>query len=141
MTTETGFEVHMDAPFDESLELVIAALKNEGFGVLTRIDVHKTLKEKLGENFRPYVILGACNPPLAHKALSTDPVVGLMLPCNVTVEEDPQGGSITRIANPEIMMQMGDLQDNEILREVASQARSRLERVAASLLPRKVISD
>ena len=141
MTTETGFEVHMDSHFDESVEFVIAALKSEGFGVLTRIDVHKTLKEKLGEDFRPYVILGACNPPLAHKALSTDPVVGLMLPCNVTVEEDPQGGSITRIANPEIMMQIGDLQDNELLREVASEARSRLERVAASLLPRKVTSN
>ncbi len=134
MTTETGFEVHMDAPFDESLEKVIAALKTEGFGVLTRIDVHKTLKEKLGEDFRPYVILGACNPPLAHRALSTDPVVGLMLPCNVTVEEDPQGGSLTRIANPEIMMQIGNLQENETIREVAVQARERLERVAASLL-------
>ncbi len=90
------------------MEKVIAALKEEGFGVLTRIDVRATLKEKLGEDFRPYVILGACNPPLAHRALSQDAVAGLLLPCNVTVEEDPAGGSIARIANPEMMMTVGD---------------------------------
>jgi uncharacterized protein (DUF302 family) len=134
MSQEIGFEVKIDLPYELAVEKVIAALKAEGFGVLTRIDVRATLKEKLGEDFRPYVILGACNPPLAHKALSQDAVVGLMLPCNVTVEEDPVGGSITRIANPEMMMTVGTLQDNPALLEVAQAARSKLERVAEALL-------
>ena len=134
-TDETiGFEVVIQHPFDEALELVIAALKAEGFGVLTRIDVHKTLKEKLNEDFRPYVILGACNPPLAHRALSADAVVGLMLPCNVTVEAAPENNSLVRIANPQAMLQVGTLKDNATLLEVANQARQRLERVAEALL-------
>lgn len=134
MSKEIGFEVKLDQPFEAAVEKVITALKAEGFGVLTRIDVHTTLKEKLGEEFRPYVILGACNPPLAHRALSEDAVVGLMLPCNVTVEATSDGGALARIANPEIMMMVGALQENEALTEVAGEARSRLERVAASLL-------
>lgn len=134
MTQEIGFEVHLDLPYEVALEKVIAALKSEGFGVLTRIDVQATLKEKLGEGFRPYAILGACNPALAHRALQTDPVVGLMLPCNVTVEADPLGGSLARIANPEIMLAVGALENNEALREVATTARIKLERVAEALL-------
>lgn len=134
MTQEIGFEVHLDLPYEVALEKVIAALKSEGFGVLTRIDVQATLKEKLGEDFRPYAILGACNPALAHRALQTDPVVGLMLPCNVTVEADPLGGSLARIANPEIMLAVGALENNEALREVATTARIKLERVAEALL-------
>ena len=134
MTQEIGFEVHLDLPYEAALEKVIAALKSEGFGVLTRIDVQATLKEKLGEDFRPYSILGACNPALAHRALQTDPVVGLMLPCNVTVEADPLGGSLARIANPEIMLAVGALEHNEALKEVATTARVKLERVAESLL-------
>lgn len=134
MPQEIGFEVHLDLPYDEALEKVTAALKSEGFGVLTRIDVQATLKEKLGEDFRPYSILGACNPTLAHQALLTDPVVGLMLPCNVTVETDPLGGSLARIANPEIMLAVGALEHNETLQEVATTARVKLERVAEALL-------
>lgn len=134
MAQEIGFEVRLNSPYDEAVERVIAALKEQGFGVLTRIDVRATLQEKLGEDFRPYVILGACNPPLAHRALSQDAVVGLMLPCNVTVEADPGGGSIARIANPEMMMTVGALQENEDLKVVAQQAKAKLEQVAASLL-------
>jgi uncharacterized protein (DUF302 family) len=134
MSNEIGFEVHMDEPYDAAVEKVIAALKAEGFGVLTSIDVKATLKEKLGEDFRPYIILGACNPPLAHRALSTDAVIGMMLPCNVTVEADPQGGTIARIANPEVMMQVGALEENTTLIEVAAEARAKLERVAGALL-------
>lgn len=131
---EIGFEVHLTGSFEEAVERVVQALKIEGFGVLTRIDVHKTLKEKLDEEFRPYVILGACNPVLAHKALSTEPMVGLMLPCNITVEADPDGGCLVRIANPEAMMQVGGLGENSTIRDVAAQARQKLESVAASLL-------
>lgn len=133
MSEEIGFEVQLPAGYEEALDRVIAALKLEGFGVLTKIDVRATLKEKLGEEFRSYAILGACNPPLAHRALKTDPVVGLMLPCNVTVEADETGGAIVRIANPELMMQAGSLQANQELKEVATEARIRLERVARSL--------
>ncbi len=134
MPDELGFEVQLNENYNDAVEKVIAALKSEGFGVLTRIDVRTTLKEKLGEDFRPYVILGACNPALAHRALSQDAVVGLMLPCNVTVEANPAGGSIARIANPEMMLSVGSLQGNPALLEVARQARSKLERVAEALL-------
>jgi uncharacterized protein (DUF302 family) len=128
-----GFEVHLELPYEVAVERVVAALKTEGFGVLTRIDVQATFKEKLGEDFRPYVILGACNPPLAHKALSTEPLMGLMLPCNVTVEEDPAGGSLARLVNPELMLQTGSLRENEALCQVAEEAKVRLERVACAL--------
>ena len=134
MSQEIGFEVQLESPFEEAVDKVVAALKAEGFGVLTRIDVKAIMWEKLGEEFRPYVIIGACNPPLAHRALSTDSVVGLMLPCNVTVEANPQGGSLVRLANPEMMLQVGTLENNLTLREVAAEARERLERVAKTLL-------
>lgn len=134
MSEEIGFEVQMDCTYEEAMEKVIERLKAHGFGVLTRIDVKDTLKEKLGVDFRPYTILGACNPPLAHRALSQDPVVGLMLPCNVTVEANPAGGSMVRIANPEAMMQVGYLEKDEVIREVAAEARKRLEKVAKELL-------
>jgi uncharacterized protein (DUF302 family) len=134
MTEELGFEVTLSLPYEQALEKVTAALKAEGFGVLTRIDVKATFKDKLGEDFRPYSILGACNPPLAHKALSTDGVVGLFLPCNVTVEATPDGGSLVRVVNPEVMMQVGAMAENEVIREVAVEARARLERVAEALI-------
>jgi uncharacterized protein (DUF302 family) len=134
MENEIGFEVHLEEPYERAIERVVEALKAEGFGVLTRIDVQATFKEKLGVDFRPYVILGACNPPLAKRALSTDAVVGLMLPCNITVEADEQGGSLARIANPEVMLQVGSLEGNQELSEVAAEARARLERAACALL-------
>ena len=133
MTQEIAFEAAIDQPYEQAVESVIQALKVEGFGVLARIDVRATLKEKLGEDFRPYVILEACNPPLAYRALSTDGRAGLMLPCPVTVEADMRGGSLVRIANPEVMLTVGPFGENPILQEVASQARARLERVANAL--------
>lgn len=134
MSEALGFQVRLKIPYEQALERVIQALKAQGFGVLTRIDVKATLKERLGEDFRPYMILGACNPPLAHRALTSDPVLGLMLPCNVTVEADDQGGSIVRIANPEVMMKAGDMGDSQVLNEVAALARQRLEQVSVELL-------
>lgn len=133
MAEEIGFKVQLHISYEEAVDKVVAALKEEGFGVLTRIDVRETLKEKLGEDFRPYVILGACNPPLAHRALQAEEMVGMMLPCNVTVESDLKGGSLVWIANPEMMMQVGGLKNNEELREVAGLAKERLERVAGVL--------
>ena len=134
MSAEIGFEVHLDHPYDQAMELTKAALKNEGFGVLTSIDVRATMHEKLGEDFRPYTILGACNPPLAHRALSQDAVAGLLLPCNVTVEADGSSASIVRIANPETILAVGSLEQNPELAAVAEEARIKLERVAEALL-------
>ncbi len=134
MKEELGLEVKLDMPYEEALERVTQALKSEGFGVLTRIDVKATLKEKLGKDIRPYVILGACNPPLAHRALTADPVVGLMLPCNVTVEAVEQDTSIVRIANPLAMMMVGQLAESAELARVAQEAREKLERVSIKLL-------
>jgi uncharacterized protein (DUF302 family) len=133
VTEEIGFEVHLAQPYEEAIKTVTAALKTQGFGVMTKIDVKATLKEKIGVDFRPYTILGTCNPPLAHRALSNDPQIGLMLPCNVTVEADPTGGSLVRIVNPEKMMGIGAWRENGLLCDVASDARFRLEQVAEAL--------
>jgi len=133
MSTAIGFEIYLDASYAQSVNMVTDAVKSEGFGVQTSIDVRSTLKKKLGEDFRPYVIIGACNPPLAYKAITNDPRVGLMLPCNVTVEFVPEGGSFMRIANPEVMMRTGFLEDTREMGDVAKEARIRLERVARIL--------
>jgi len=134
MPAEIGFEVKLNRTYQEALDLTKEALKAEGFGVLTSIDVKATMKEKLDEDFRPYVILGACNPPLALRALSQDAVAGLLLPCNVTVEADGDSASVVRIANPETILRVGSLEDNPELIAVAQEARLRLERVAEALL-------
>jgi len=134
MTEEIGFEIRIEQPYEMVLEKVIEALKVEGFGVLTRIDVKATLKEKLNTDFRPYIILGACNPPLAYRALSQDAVAGLLLPCNITVEQETEGKSVVRLANPEAMLTIGNLEGDPVLLEVAQEARARLERVAEALL-------
>ena len=133
MTTELGFEATLDMPFDAAIERVTEALGAEGFGVLTRIDVHDTLRKKIGAEFRPYAILGACNPRLAHEALSARAEVGLMLPCNVTVEAAGAGRSLVRIADPGMMMTVGDLAGVEALQRIGGEARERLLRVAAAL--------
>ena len=133
MSEKIGFEVKVEKPYEDAVKLVTEALKAEGFGVLTEIDVKATLKKKLNTDFRPYVILGACNPPLAHQALSNQPEVGMMLPCNVTVESSEDGGSIIRILDPKVMMSVGMFSDNPALSEVAAQAHEKLARVAKSL--------
>jgi len=121
-----------DVGYDDALARVTDALKKEGFGVLTRIDVKETLKQKLGVDFQRYVILGACNPQLAHRALSLDPGVGLLLPCNVVVSESPQG-AVVQVMKPEAML--GLIQTKGI-KPIADEADARLRRaldhVAAS---------
>ncbi len=130
-----GFELHLNLAPAAAIERVTEVLKAEGFGILTRIDVHTTLAEKLRVSFRPYTILGACNPGLAHQALSARAEAGLMLPCNVTVEEHPGGGSTVRIADPGAMLQVGDLRKDPDLRLIARKARERLSRAAEALEP------
>ncbi|HEX9726925.1 MAG TPA: DUF302 domain-containing protein [Gemmatimonadales bacterium] len=132
MSDTLSFDVDMAGAYDHAIDRVTTALQAEGFGILTRIDVDKTLKEKIGVDFRPYAILGACNPPLAHKALQHDARVGLMLPCNVTVEAREGGGATVRIGNPTTLMQASGL-TGDTLGEVAAEARIRLERVADAL--------
>lgn len=127
-----GFNVALPLAPDEAIARVTEALKAEGFGILTRIDVQATLKEKIGQEFRPYVILGACNPHLAHRALSADASAGLLLPCNVVVEE-ADGGSLVRIVNPDAMMGVPGMEDQAAIQAVAADARAKLERVAAAL--------
>jgi uncharacterized protein (DUF302 family) len=129
-----GFGRTLNMSVDEAINRVTEALKAEGFGVLTSIDVQATLKAKLGIEQSPYVILGACNPPLAHRALTADPNVGLMLPCNVVVralpDVDQQPRARVEIADPVSMM---GIVQNADLAGVASEARAKLERVAAAL--------
>ena len=125
-----GFGCHIEGTLAEAVEKVTAALKKEGFGVLTENNVKDTLKKKLDVDFREYVILGACNPPLAHKALIPEPQIGLLLPCNVVVQEAPEGGIIVTIADPLIMF---SLVDNRNLKPVAAEAERRLRRVIESL--------
>jgi uncharacterized protein (DUF302 family) len=119
-----NFKTQLDLPFKEAVDRVTDALKSEGFGVLTEIDVKSTLKKKLGVDFRNYVILGACNPPLAHRALQAELEWGVLLPCNVIVYEQ-DGGSTVSIVNPQAML--GVIHDPE-LEKVAVDAQVRLER-------------
>jgi len=133
MSQHIAFEVTLSAPYEKAIEKTTEALKTEGFGILTRIDVKQTLKEKLNTEFRPYAILGACNPPLAHKALSHDGQVGLMLPCNVTVEAKDDRTSIVRIGDPDAFLQIGDFAKDAVLQGVAREARERLARAADAL--------
>ena len=132
-TTNTAysysFRTELDLPYEQAIDKVTAALKAEGFGVLTEIDVKDTLKQKLEVDFRRYVILGACNPSLAHQALQTEPDLGLLLPCNVIVYEEG-GGSVISIVDP--LSMLGVVQNPE-LDPVADEARSRLQRVAAAI--------
>lgn len=130
--SEMAFEVAVKAPYAEAMNRVVDALKEQGFGVLTQIDVHDTLKQKIGVDFRNYSILGACNPALAHKALSSRPDAGLMLPCNVIVEE-VEDGTLVRIVDPAAMMQAGGFTGDPVMEEVGSEAGSRLLKVAEAL--------
>jgi uncharacterized protein (DUF302 family) len=125
-----GFRVFLRTDFASAIQRVTEALKAEGFGVLTEIDVKETLKKKLDVDFRPYTILGACNPPLAHRALTADPQVGLLLPCNVVVSQVEEGNIEVSLIDP--LSMLGILKSAEV-ESVAQEARARLERVAASL--------
>lgn len=119
-----GFGIRVQLPYVAALEQVKAALKEQGFGVLTEIDVRATLKQKLDVDSRPYAILGACNPPLAHRALQTDPHIGLLLPCNVVVRES-EDGTVVEAMDPEVAL---GIAQNPALNELAADARQRLVR-------------
>lgn len=124
-----GDSVRLDMPHEKAVQSVRDALSEQGFGVLTEIDVRQTLKAKLGEEMEDYVILGACNPALAHRALEVDRSIGLLLPCNVVVR-GADGGTIVEVLDPQIMV---SVPDEEELRPVADEARKRLTAALESL--------
>jgi uncharacterized protein (DUF302 family) len=130
-TTRYGMATTVDLPYERALQRTREELAKEGFGVLTEIDVAATLKKKLDVTFRPYMILGACNPPLAHRALTLERDIGLLLPCNVVVyAAEHAGKSVVAAMDP---MAALELTGNAQIRSVAQEAKTRLERVLAAL--------
>jgi uncharacterized protein (DUF302 family) len=115
---------------EEAEKEIRSALEEEGFGILTEIDVSATLANKIGVEFRPYKILGACNPQLAHRALQADERMGLLLPCNVIVAESAEGETVISILDPNVMERVAEA---EGIAEIADEARSRLERALSSI--------
>ena len=136
-----GYAVAMDIAlstttilsFDEAVAATRAALAENGFGVLTEIDVQATMKAKLDADVEPYLILGACNPPLAHQALSLDPTVGLLLPCNVVVRR-ADGSTVVQAMDPQLLV---DVVDQPALKAIADEAAARL-RTALARLPKEI---
>lgn len=127
-----GFSRTVDLTFDQAIEKTRAALKEEGFGVLSEIDIKEKLKEKLDVDFRRYTILGACNPPLAYKTLQEEINIGLLLPCNVVVyEADEAGKSVVAAVDAKAMLSV--VGNNATLNQVASEVNERLQRVISSL--------
>ena len=128
--TMYGQHITISGPFPSAVEKVTAALKNEGFGILSDIDIQKAMKEKLGVEMPAYRILGACNPPLAHRALQAELEIGLLLPCNVTVREGDGGMVSVGFLDPQLMVQ---LTSNPQMSSIADEAGERLRRVQTAL--------
>jgi uncharacterized protein (DUF302 family) len=130
MAQAYGIRTTVNTSYEETLPRVTDALKQEGFGILTQIDVKDTLKKKLNVDFPKYVILGACNPPLAHRALSSETEIGLLLPCNVIVYEGKDGRTVVAAQDPDAAL---GIVGNPAVSPVAKEARERLVRVINSL--------
>jgi len=130
MSMQYGFGKTVGMDFNSAIDKVTVELQKEGFGVLTDIDVQATLKKKLGEDMPSYRILGACNPPLAHQAITHEPSIGLLLPCNVVVRQEENGTVHVEFMDPASVL---SLVDNPAVGELAGEVKSRLERVLAAL--------
>lgn len=133
MSDTLGFTAALNVGFDQAVTRTKDALKAEGFGIISEIDMQAAFKEKLGRDFRRFVILGACNPPLAFQAISTDPEVGLLLPCNVTVEAASDTASIVRIVDPVRLLEASTMAALPEFEAIAKDAHDRLTRVAEAL--------
>lgn len=125
-----SFSIKVNADLPSVEQKIIAALADEGFGVLTEIDVQATLKKKLGLEKRPYKILGACNPHLANQAIEAEPEIGVLLPCNVILREDEEGQNIVTFMDPEAVLTLVDRED---VVDLAKEVRARLERVSVAV--------
>ena len=125
-----GFSINMNGYFEDTVTRVTEALKEEGFGILTEIDIKATLKAKLDLDRLPYTILGACNPPLAHQALEADPDIGLLLPCNVVVRQEEDGSITVAFMDPAAVL---GLVDKPGVKALATEVRSKLERIRDAL--------
>lgn len=130
-TTNYAHRVELDIPYETAIERATEALKAEGFGVLTEIDMKEKLKEKIGVDFQRYIILGACNPPLAHRALQAEIELGILLPCNVVVYETEPGRSVVAAMAPRAALSV--VGDNSALESVAAEADERIRRAVESL--------
>ncbi len=130
MPGDLGIRATLDLPYDQAIQRTTEALKAEGFGVLTQIDVKAVMKQKLNVDFRRYAILGACNPPFAHQALSANLDVGLLLPCNVTVYEEGDKSVVTAV---DPVVQLGIMGGDTSMNAIAVEVRDRLQRAIASL--------
>ncbi len=128
--SKIGFGKNVDMSFDEAVTKVTAALQTEGFGVLTEIDVAGTLKKKLDKDMPPYRILGACNPALAHRGISAEPEIGMLLPCNVVVRQDAAGTVRVEFMDPQAVL---PLMDKPGIAELAGEVREKLQRVMSAL--------
>ncbi len=129
-TTSYELTVRLNAPFDTCRGLIVDALREEGFGVLTEIDVQTLMREKIGTHMPRYVILGACNPQLAHSALMEDHDIGLLLPCNVVVREDQYGGCVVSIADPVVLARVSN---SPALQAISATAREKLAHALRSV--------
>ena len=132
LQTQTGYTTRkqLDLPYEQAVQRVTEALKEEGFGVLTEIDVRDTFKQKLDVDFPHYIILGACNPAMAHKALLAEQEIGTLLPCNVVVFDDEAGGSVVSAVDPRTMM---NVVQNPDVQAIGDEIASRLQRALSSL--------
>jgi len=130
MDIKYGFGKTVDLTFDRAIEHVTQALQGEGFGVLADIDVAAAMKKKLNQDMPPYRILGACNPPLAHRALTAEPSIGLLLPCNVVVRQDAAGKVHVEFMDPNVVLELVSKPD---ITQLAGEVRQRLERVMQAL--------
>lgn len=133
MPTNLGFDIELPVAFSDAVNRVRDALKQAGFGVLTEIDLQAAFRDKLGREFRPYLILGACNPPLAFAAVSTDPSVGLLLPCNVTIEFVDERRTLVRLTNPDALLSGSAVSGSSELAGVARDATDRMSQVLNAL--------
>jgi uncharacterized protein (DUF302 family) len=119
MAKNLGFDIELPSGFGDAARRVKDALKRGGFGILTEIDLQAAFRQKLGREFRPYVLLGACNPPLAFSAINADPSVGLLLPCNVTIESVDEQRTLVRLTNPAALLSVSTLGSSTELADVA----------------------